>query len=104
MLPPDRREVWLAVHRLLPLGGVSCGPTIRSRIDNEGRSDLQRLIPPRSLSGHSMLPLSGARIRPMALNNHRQAKGRDPADVFVADLALAISVSFFGAVWWYVLT
>jgi hypothetical protein len=51
-----------------------------------------------------MLPLSGARIRPMALNNHRQAKGRDPADVFVADLALAISVSFFGAVWWYVLT
>lgn len=40
----------------------------------------------------------------MAGNSTGKAKGRDPADVAVTALALAIMVSFFGVIWWYVLT
>jgi hypothetical protein len=39
----------------------------------------------------------------MAVTSTGKAKSRDPAEVVITVLALAIMVSFFGAIWWYVL-
>jgi hypothetical protein len=40
----------------------------------------------------------------MASNEMGNPKNRDPADIALTGLAFVIMVSFFGTIWWYVMT